>query len=582
LSTSVIKLSQNGTALGLTDYFTPYNYQYLSQNDLDLANGVVILPDQPGPNPHEAVAVGKQGIIYLLNRDNMGQFCTTCTVADTQIVEEIALVGHGNTTPVYWNNTVYFSWGNNPVTAYTLSNGALVIPPVAQSEAMPGPSHGVITSNGTTNGILWLINGGRTLYAMDAISLSTLYNSDQAANSRDTLPALAHFANPIVVGGKVFVGTQNSLVVYGLLPSQGLPDLVETSVTDPPATIAIGASFPVTDTVQNNGTASAAASTTRYYLSTNGSKSGARQLNGSRSVPSLAAGATSSGTVSVMVSSVPATGTYYLLACADDTLVVPETNESNNCKVSAGQVTVSGADLVETSVTDPPATIAIGASFPVTDTVQNNGTASAAASTTRYYLSTKGSKSGARQLNGSRSVPSLAAGGTSSGTVSVMVSSGTATGTYYLLACADDTLVVPETNEGNDCKASAGQVTVSGADLVETSVTDPPATIAIGASFPVTDTVQNNGNTSAGASTTRYYLSTKGSKSGARQLNGSRSVPSLAAGATSSGTVSVMVSSGTATGTYYLLACADDTLVVPETNEGNNCKASTGQVTVGP
>jgi hypothetical protein len=154
------------------------------------------------------------------------------------------------------------------------------------------------------------------------------------------LPALAHFANPIVVGGKVFVGTQNSLVVYGLLQSEGLPDLVETSVTDPPATIAIGASFPVTDTVQNNGTASAAASTTRYYLSTNGSKSGARQLNGSRSVPSLAAGATSSGTVSVMVSSGSATGTYYLLACADDTLVISEANEGKNCKASTGQVTV--------------------------------------------------------------------------------------------------------------------------------------------------------------------------------------------------------------------------------------------------
>jgi subtilase family serine protease len=129
---------------------------------------------------------------------------------------------------------------------------------------------------------------------------------------------------------------------------------------------------------------------------------------------------------------------------------------------------------------------------------------------------------------------------------------------------------------------AAGQVTVSGTDLVESSVTDPPATVAIGGSFSVTDTVQNNGNTSAGASTTRYYLSTNGSKSGARQLNGSRSVPSLAAGATSSGSVGVMVSSGTATGTYYLLACADDTLVVPETNESNNCKASTGQVTVGP
>ncbi|MGE5053018.1 MAG: CARDB domain-containing protein [Acidobacteriota bacterium] len=340
LSTSVLKLSQNGTALGMTDYFTPYNYQFLSQNDWDLANGVVILPDQPGPNPHEAIAVGKLGIIYLLNRDNMGQLCTTCTVADTQIVEEIALMGHGNTTPVYWNNTVYFSWGGNPVTAYTLSNGALVIPPVAQSEAMPAPSHAVITSNGTTNGILWLINGGRTLYAMDAISLSTLYNSDQATNSRDTLPPLAHFANPIAIGGKVFVGTQNSLVVYGLLQSQNLPDLVSTSVMDPPTTITDGASFPVTDTVQNNGNANAAASTTRYYLSTTGSKSGARQLNGNRSVPSLAAGATSSGSANVTVSAGTAAGTYYLLACADDTLLVPEINENNNCKASASQVTV--------------------------------------------------------------------------------------------------------------------------------------------------------------------------------------------------------------------------------------------------
>jgi hypothetical protein len=52
---------------------------------------------------------------------------------------------------------------------------------------------------------------------MDAQTLSTLYTSDQAANSRDTLPALAHFATPIAADGKVFIGTQNSLVGYGLL-----------------------------------------------------------------------------------------------------------------------------------------------------------------------------------------------------------------------------------------------------------------------------------------------------------------------------------------------------------------------------
>ena len=383
LSTSVLKLSQSGSALTLKDWFTPYNYQYLSQHDLDLANGLVILPDLPGPYPHELVAVGKQGTIYLLNRDNMGQLCSTCTAGDTQIVQEIPLSGYGNTTPVYWNNTLYFSWASNPVTAYALSNGALVIPASAQSAALPGPSHAVITANGKSNGILWVINGGKTLYAMDAITLSTLYTSAQAANGRDTLPPLAHFATPIAADGKVFVGTQNSLIVYGLLSLPNLPDLTETSVTNPPATALDGNSFSVTDTVQNVGSTAAAASTTRYYLSITTSKSGARQLNGSRAVPSLAASASSGGTVTVTVSAGTAAGTYFLLACADDTLVVPEINEKN-CKASAAQVTVSGPDLVETAASDPPTAVTPGGTFSVTDTVQNVGSAAAAASTTRY------------------------------------------------------------------------------------------------------------------------------------------------------------------------------------------------------
>ena len=460
LSTSVLKLSQSGSALALTDWFTPYNYQYLSQHDLDLANGVVILPDQPGPYPHELVAVGKQGTIYLLNRDNMGKLCSTCTAGDTQIVEEIPLGSHGNTTPVYWNNTLYFSAASNPVTAYTLNNGALVIPASAQSAALPGPSHAVITASGNSHGILWVINGGKTLFAMDAITLSTLYNSDQAANGRDALPPLAHFATPIAADGKVFVGTQNSLIVYRLLPLPGLPDLTETSVTNPPATVLDGSRFSVSDTVQNIGTVTAAASTTRYYLSTTTSKSGARLLTGSRAVPSLAPSATSSGTVTVTVSAGTAGGTYFLLACADDTLVVPETNESNNCKASATQVTVSGPNLVETAVSDPPTTVTPGGTFSVSDTVQNIGTVTAAASTTRYYLSTTTSKSASSiLLTGSRSVPSLAPAATSSGNASVTVPSTLPSGTYFLLACSDNTKLVSETNESNNCKASATTTT---------------------------------------------------------------------------------------------------------------------------
>ena len=217
LSSSVVKLSQIGTALTLADWFTPYNQQYLSAHDLDLNDAVLILPDQPGPYPHELIAEGKEGTMYLLNRDNMGQFCSSCTAGDTQIVQEIPLgAGKQSGTPVYWNNTVYFTGQASPVYAYALSNGALVVPPSVQSVQLDGGGHAIITANGNSNGIIWFMNGS-SMWAMDASTLKTLYTTMQAANGRDTLPPVAHFATPIAADGRVFVGTQNSLVVYGLL-----------------------------------------------------------------------------------------------------------------------------------------------------------------------------------------------------------------------------------------------------------------------------------------------------------------------------------------------------------------------------
>jgi hypothetical protein len=215
LSISVLKLTQTGTTLALADWFTPYNQQYLSSNDLDLNNGVLILPDQPGSYPHELIAEGKEGTIYVLNRDNMGQFCSTCTAGDTQIVQEVQGASKQSGHPVYWNNTVYFTAQSSPVFAYTLTNGALVVPPSVQSIKVGGGGHAILTANRNSNGILWFINGGRVLWALNAITLKVLYTSNQAANGRDTVPPLAHFATPIAADGKIFIGTQNSLVVYG-------------------------------------------------------------------------------------------------------------------------------------------------------------------------------------------------------------------------------------------------------------------------------------------------------------------------------------------------------------------------------
>jgi hypothetical protein len=220
LAMSVLKLSQSGTTLGLADWFTPYNYQFLGDNDKDLADGVLILPDQPGAFPHEVIAVGKEGTIYLLNRDNMGQLCSTCTSAtgDNQIVQELLQAVKGTGIPVYWNNTVYFTGNSMPISGYTLQNGTLVGPSVQSPQAMGGGGHAILTANGSSTGILWFSSSGTNLYALNATTLQPIYDSTQAANGRDTVPPLAHFATPVAINGKVFLGTQNSVVVYGLLP----------------------------------------------------------------------------------------------------------------------------------------------------------------------------------------------------------------------------------------------------------------------------------------------------------------------------------------------------------------------------
>src|SRR5262249_51833341 len=151
---------------------------------------------------------------------------------------------------------------------------------------------------------------------------------------------------------------------------------------------------------------------------------------------------------------------------------------------------------------------------------------------TRYYFSPDKLKdSGDTLLSGNRGVPLLVPGATNSGGRIVTVPTNTPLGTYFLLACADDTKVVIETNENNNCVASQTSVVVTRPDLVETSVSDPPATATPGASFQVSDTTQNSGTVSAGASTTRYYLSPDAAQGNDKLLTGTRPVGTLAAGA---------------------------------------------------
>ncbi|MBI5194763.1 MAG: hypothetical protein HZA10_00405 [Nitrospirae bacterium] len=139
----------------------------------------------------------------------------------------------------------------------------------------------------------------------------------------------------------------------------------------------------------------------------------------------------------------------------------------------------------------------------------------------------------------------------------------------------------------NDCDGAidSADSNCQAVDLIEISVTNPPTTAAAGSSFKLSDTVKNQGNIASGVSTTRYYLSTnKYISAKDRRLTGSRAVPVLNPGETSRGirSVTVTIPANMPQETYYLLACADDTNAVIESNERNNCKASGTTVQVTP
>ena len=142
-----------------------------------------------------------------------------------------------------------------------------------------------------------------------------------------------------------------------------------------------------------------------------------------------------------------------------------------------------------------PATAVVGTAFAVQDATTNQGTVTAAASATRYFLSLDTAKNGGDKLLGSRAVPMLPAGQTSPGpNVSVTIPSATAAGVYWLLACADDTALVGETSEINNCTPSPATVQVRGADVIETTVTFAVGSVAVGQTFTASDTVFNQGN----------------------------------------------------------------------------------------
>jgi hypothetical protein len=217
-----VKLSTS-SGIRLADYFTPHNTVAESNADQDLGSGgAILLPDvkdASGNTRHLSVGAGKDAIIYVADRDNLGKF----NASTDQIYQEISgqLGGEVFSMPAFFNGTVYFGAVGDALKAFPVANAKLAATPSSQSThnfGYPGATPSV-SANGTTNGIVWAIeNSGAILFAYDATDLTKeLYDSNQAANSRDHFSG-NKFISPVIVNGKVYVGTPSSVAVFGLLP----------------------------------------------------------------------------------------------------------------------------------------------------------------------------------------------------------------------------------------------------------------------------------------------------------------------------------------------------------------------------
>jgi hypothetical protein len=210
--------------LTLQDYFTPLNTVAESNADTDFGSGgQLLLPDvvdSNGRTRHLAVGAGKDQIIYVVDRDNMGKF----NASSNNIYQQIsgALSGGVWSKPSYFNNVVYYGAVGDSIKAFPISGGKLATTASSKSVqtfVYPGATP-AISANGATNGIVWAVENATNgvLHAYDATNLATeLYNSTQATNGRDTF-APNKYMTPMVTNGKVYVGTPNSVAVFGILP----------------------------------------------------------------------------------------------------------------------------------------------------------------------------------------------------------------------------------------------------------------------------------------------------------------------------------------------------------------------------
>jgi fibronectin type 3 domain-containing protein len=238
----------NGWGMHVADYFTPMNEGNLSGGDTDLGSGApLLLPASAGSaaHPNLMVGAGKEGRIYLIDRNNMGGYHGDAAgdgnSGTDNVVQETApgAVNGSLGTPTFFNGVLYYVGGyGDPARTFTVANGVLSSTSVtasADSYPFPGSTATISTDPSGGNAVVWDIAGPGTnqLRAYNASQGygSEIYTSAQAANSRDSLGSAVKFTVPTVADGEVFVGTTNSVVAYGLLQQATAPPAAPSNLS---------------------------------------------------------------------------------------------------------------------------------------------------------------------------------------------------------------------------------------------------------------------------------------------------------------------------------------------------------------
>jgi subtilase family serine protease len=349
----------------------------------------------------------------------------------------------------------------------------------------------------------------------------------------------------------------------------------ELSITNliAPSNLVVGGSFNISYTLNNTGTGTAAANTTRYYLSTGGTPDPTKDLLLSwDTVATLGANSrVNRTTAGIRVPSNLAAGNYALYAMADGSSQVAEMNETNNITM-AGTVALTESDLTISNLL-VGSTLVAGGVGSIGYTINNNGNGAAASSYTRYYLSTSTVLDPTKDiLIGTEKAPVVGANSSTNFTSAsgLRPPGNMAPGNYFLYGVADATAVLPESDETNNITAPVA-ITVTKPELSITNLI-APSNLVVGGSFNISYTLNNTGTGTAAANTTRYYLSTGGTPDPTKDLLLSwDTVATLGANSrVNRTTAGIRVPSNLAAGNYALYAMADGSSQVAEMNETNN------------